>query len=52
MSSEIPKPTAHRILSLLEEKGILKVLEPGSGRRSAVLVFPRLLSIAEGKEIV
>jgi len=51
-SSEIPKPTAHRILSILEENNILKVLVPGSGRRSAVLVFPKLLNIAEGKEIV
>ena len=51
-SSEIPRPTAHRILSVLEENNVLKVLVAGSGRRSAVLVFPRLLSIAEGKGIV
>ncbi len=51
-SSEIPKPTAHRILSVLEENNVLRVLIPGSGRRSAVLVFPSLLNIAEGKEIV
>jgi len=50
-SSGIPKPTAKRILSVLEEGGILSVLVPGRGRRSAVVACSRLINIAEGKEL-
>lgn len=49
--SGIPVPTAKRILSVLREAGILEVLNEGSGRRAAVLMFPRLLNIAEGREV-
>ena len=44
--SEIPPPTARRILNVLREGGILKVVRPGRGRRAAVLAFPELLKIA------
>ena len=47
-SSNIPKPTAQRILNLLKNQGILKELQPGSGRRAATLTYPELLNIAEG----
>jgi Fic family protein len=44
----IPKPTAHRILSLLREARLLKVVSRGGGRRADTLAFARLLNIAEG----
>jgi cell filamentation protein, protein adenylyltransferase len=47
-SGNIPKPTAQRILNLLKKEGILRDLQPGSGSRAAILVYPELLNIAEG----
>jgi Fic family protein len=46
----IPKPTATRILAVLRDKGILKTLRVGGGRRSAVYAFRDLLNICEGKD--
>ena len=46
----IPRPTANRILRMVREEGMLRVLRPASGRRPAILAFPELLNIAEGKE--
>lgn len=48
---DIPKPTATRILRILRDRGILSVLRESSGRRSAILSFPALLNIAEGREV-
>ena len=48
-TADIPEPTARRILKLLIENGILTVLWSGRGRRSSVLCFSELLSIAEGR---
>ena len=45
---DIPKPTAQRILNLLKTEGILREIQPGSGRRAATLAYPDLLNIAEG----
>jgi hypothetical protein len=36
----------------LREADILAVLREGSGRRAAVLCFPELLNIAEGRKIL
>jgi len=47
-ASNIPKPTAQRILNVLKSSDILKVMEEGSGRKAAVLAYPELLNIAEG----
>ena len=47
VNSNIPKPTARRILDLLLTEGILTVLISGGGRRSPILAFPRLLDIAQ-----
>ena len=47
-SSDIPVPTAKRILTVLKSEGILKELQPGRGRRAATLAYPELLNIAEG----
>ncbi len=48
----IPKPTAHPLLRQLLEAGTLKQLREGSGRRPAILSFPELLNIAEGRQVV
>ena len=47
----IPKPTARRVLQVLREGGILKVIIKGQGRRSSVLAFPELLNVAEGNGV-
>lgn len=51
-SAGIPAPTARRFLGVLQEGGVLRVLAAGSGRRAAVLAFPALLNIAEGREVL
>lgn len=50
--SDIPEPTAKRILRLVrgEGEGLLRDLRPASGRRPAVLAFPELLNICEGRD--
>jgi Fic family protein len=45
----IPKPTAHRILRLLRDKAVFKVLREPSGRRPGVMAFRELLNIVEGR---
>ncbi len=47
--SEIPKPTANRILTLLRENGPLVTLREGKGRRSGIYAFMELIDIAEGR---
>ena len=42
--------TARRILNVLREGGVLRVALPGRGRRTAILAFPNLLNLAEGRE--
>ena len=49
--AEIPKPTASRILRLARDRGLLIELRASSGRRPAILAFPELLNIAEGKGV-
>lgn len=46
--ANIPKPTAFKIIGILKENNVLKVLREGSGRRPAVLAYPELLNITEG----
>lgn len=48
----IPAPTARRFLGVLQKGEILRVLIPGSGRRAAILAFPALLNVAEGREVL
>ena len=48
-SAGIPPPTGKRILAILREAIVLRVLVESSGRRAATLCFPALLSIAEGR---
>lgn len=48
----IAKQTAMPILRLLREAEILKAIRESSGRRPAILAFPALLNIAEGKKVM
>jgi hypothetical protein len=48
---DILKPTASRILAILKEHHMLKELQPGRGRRAAVLAFSELLNIAEERDV-
>lgn len=47
---DIHEKTTPGLLRQLKQVGILRELQPGSGRRSAVLYFPQLLKRAEGRE--
>ena len=48
--SGMPQPSAKRILKVLRDEGLLRVVREAAGRRTAILVFPELLNIAEGQE--
>jgi DNA-binding IclR family transcriptional regulator len=48
--SDIPKPTASRILRVLRDEDFLVEVREASGRRPAILACRRLLNIAEGKD--
>ena len=48
---EIHKKTTSSLLRQLREAGILASLREGSGRRAAILCFPRLLALAEGQGV-
>ena len=50
--SKIPKESAKRILKGLKNAGVLEVLRDRIGRRPAVYVFPQLIAISEGDEVV
>jgi Fic family protein len=46
-SSGIPKPTALRILNALEKEKVILPIRKGKGRRAGILMFPKLLEIAQ-----
>lgn len=48
----IHEKTTPGLLRQLKEAGILRELQPGSGRRAATLCFPRLINLAEGQEVL
>ena len=50
--SKINKKTAMALLKQLKDQKILSALREGSGRKASVLCFPKLLNIAEGKEVI
>ncbi len=43
--------TARRILDVLRENGVLRVVAPGAGRRTTVFAFPDLLNIVDGEKM-
>jgi len=47
----IHEKTTPGLLRQLKDAGVLMELQAGSGRRAAVLCFPKLLSLAEGREV-
>jgi Fic family protein len=49
--SKIPAPTARRILRLLSEKEMLKVIRKPSGQQAAIYAFSELVNISEGRTI-
>lgn len=48
----IPTPTAHKIIRTLRDGGLLATVRESSGRRPAILAFPALLNIAEGRRLL
>ena len=50
-ATNMPAPSATRILQAFQDAGILRLLRPSSGRRSGLFIFPELLNTAEGANI-
>lgn len=48
----IHEKTTPGLLRQMKDAGILRELQPGSGRRPATLCFPRLINLAEGHEVL
>lgn len=48
----IHEKTTPGLLRQLKSAGILKELLPGSGRRAAILCFPGLINLVEGRDVV
>ncbi len=48
----IHEKTTPTLLRQLREVGILREIQPGSGRRAATLCFPRLINLAEGRDVL
>ena len=48
----VHEKTTPGLLRQLKERGILHELQARSGRRPAVLCFPRLINLAEGRQVV
>ena len=44
--------TTPGLLRQMRNAGILRELRPGSGQRPATLCFPRLINLAEGREVI
>ncbi|PZU29859.1 MAG: cell filamentation protein Fic [Stenotrophomonas sp.] len=47
----IPTASAHKIVQQLVSAGLVKQVRKGKGRRPSLYVFPRLMNLAEGREI-
>ena len=48
----IHEKTTPGLLRQMKEAGILRELKAGSGRRPATLCFPRLINLAEGRDVL
>jgi len=48
----IHEKTTPGLLRQMRDAGILRQLPAGSGRRPATLCFPRLVNLAEGREVL
>ena len=49
--SGIPRASATRILRVMKQGGKLREFRPTVGRRPAILGYPELLNVAEGREV-
>jgi Fic family protein len=50
-SGTVPPASAHKIVQQLIEAGVVRQIREGKGRRPGLYIFPRLLNIAEGRDI-
>lgn len=50
--TKIPKQTLMPLIRQIKESGYLSTIQEASGSRGAILAFPKLLNIAEGKNIL
>lgn len=50
-SGTVPPASAHKIVQQLVEARVVRLIREGKGRRPGLYIFPRLLNIAEGREI-
>ncbi|MBC6427902.1 MAG: Fic family protein [Cellvibrionales bacterium] len=50
-NSGVPQMTAQRIIRLLRDADILRIVRESAGSRPAVYAFPDILNIAEGEEV-
>ncbi len=50
--SHVPAPTARSALRKLREAGVLEIMQESRGSQSAILAFPRLVNLAEGREVM
>ena len=48
----IHEKTAPALLRQLRDAGILREIHPSAGRRPATLCFPRLINLAEGRQVL
>lgn len=48
----VHEKTTPGLLKLLKDAGILREIQAGSGRRPATLCFPRLINLAEGRDVL
>ena len=47
----VPRRTALRWIGAFEDRGVLREITSGNGRRPRILLFSKLLNIAEGREV-
>ncbi|WP_029733546.1 Fic family protein [Deferrisoma camini] len=52
VAARIPEPTARRFLGVLRKEGVIEEIAQGRGRRPAILAFPALINIAEGRSVL
>ena len=50
--SDIPRPSAARILTVLRSENLLQALQEGKGRRPGIFAFRELINIAEGGKVL
>ena len=51
LHSDIPKPTANRILTILRDENLLIRIREGRGQQPGIYAFRELLNIAEGDDV-